>query len=188
MGYQMDVYIYNLPPIKTCKPTEWCLKGRNGNPVCYALRNNHLFKTVQKGIKERYELSKKQCFVPLMVYEIQKKKVKFFRFHSSGDFYSEGYVRKVIDIVRQCPNTLFRTSTRRRDLTSVIQELNSLPNMIVRESLDSAVPDPVMSLPFAAFDTLDIVRTQESYKCLNHCPSCDYYCWKHPVNINFSMH
>lgn len=182
------VYLFNLPPIKTCTPTAWCLKGKNGKPACYALRNNFLLSNVVEGFRYRYLNSKKDNFVDRMISEIQRTNVEFFRFHSSGDFYSEKYVKKVIEIVHNCPNTLFRSTTRRRDLTKIIQELNSLPNMIVRESLDSERREPKMGLPFAALDDLLIVQEQNPYKCKNSCPVCDYYCWKHPINTCFKQH
>ena len=35
-----------------------------------------------------------------MVEEINRKEVEYFRFHASGDFYNESYVRKVIAIAK----------------------------------------------------------------------------------------
>ncbi len=187
MGKQ--VYLFNLPPIKTCTPTEWCLGANNNNkPNCYALKNQFLFPNVKKGMQERYEASLKDDFVDRMVFEFSKAKPKYFRFHSSGDFYSEEYVNKIIDIASTFPDTLFRTTTRRRDLTSVIFELNKLPNFIVRESLDSERPIPVMGLPFAALDSLDVVQNEKSYACPNDCPTCDYYCWIDSTNMHFKEH
>ncbi|MBN2052578.1 hypothetical protein JW756_03680 [Candidatus Woesearchaeota archaeon] len=180
-----EVYIFNLPPKKTCTPTAWCLYGRNGKPACYALRNRYVFPSVISALEERHALSLQEDFVERMSEEIKRKKAIFFRFHSAGDFYSEEYARKVIEISKSCPNTLFRTTTRRRDLTDVLQELNSLPNFIVRESLDNERPKPVMGLPFTALSHMDIVKKEKTYRCLDDCPACDYYCWQHRDNINF---
>jgi len=180
------VFLYNLPPKKTCTPTHWCLKGRNGKPACYALRNNFNLQSVIKAAQARLEFSKGPEFVGSMVQAIQRKKPEFFRFHSSGDFYSEEYARKVIQIAQQCPETLFRTTTRRRDLTNVLQELNSLPNFIVRESLDSERSEPEMGLPFAALASLKIVNPDTDYHCLDDCVKCNYSCWKEDFNMYFN--
>lgn len=180
-----EVYLFNLPPLLTCTPTNWCLHGRNENPACYALRSRFLWGNAVKGAKRRLETSKQDDFVEIMVKETNKKQIKYFRFHSSGDFYSQEYVRKAMDIAEQCPDTLFRTTTRRRDLTEILQELNSLPNFIVRESLDIERPEPGMGLPFAALSFLDIVKREEAYKCKNNCTACGHYCWEHPVNMYF---
>ncbi|MFA5887376.1 MAG: hypothetical protein WC852_01555 [Candidatus Nanoarchaeia archaeon] len=179
-----NVYLFNLPPVLTCTPTDWCLRGMNGKPRCYALRNNFLFKTVKKGAKVRYELSKQDNFIDLMAEEINKKEVEYFRFHSSGDFYNESYVRKVIAIAERCPGTLFRTTTRRRDLTDVIQELDSVPNFIVRESLDHERQTPQMGLLFAALASLPV--SKNAYNCLEDCAKCKYHCWHQRENMSFA--
>jgi hypothetical protein len=182
------VYLFNLPPKQTCTPTHWCLHGKDGKPACYAQRNNFNLPSVVKSARERLRLSRRQDFVSRMVEEIHKKNPGFFRWHSSGDFYSEEYVRKIIDIVSQCPDVLFRTTTRRRDLADVIQELNDLPNMIVRESLDYERPEPVMGLPYAALSSLAIVQQGKPLKCVNDCTKCGHKCWKKPVNMYFEEH
>ncbi|MBN2458989.1 hypothetical protein JXB28_01785 [Candidatus Woesearchaeota archaeon] len=180
-----EVYLFNLPPVKTCTPTSWCLEGRNGKPSCYALRGYYTFKNVSDRLDQRLEITKQEDFVERMSEEIQKKKVVFFRFHASGDFYSEEYALKVGEIAKNCPNTLFRTTTRRRDLAEVVKELNAIPNLIVRESLDWERPIPVLGLPFAALRSLPIVKKSSAYACISDCIKCEYYCWQHKVNMHF---
>lgn len=179
-----DVYLFNLPPVLTCTPTDWCLHGKDGKPRCYALRNNFLFPTVKKGAAARYKLSNQDDFIDSMVEEISKNQVEYFRFHSSGDFYSEGYVRKVIAIAERCPDTLFRTTTRRRDLADVIKELNAVPNFIVRESLDHERQTPKMGLPVAALASLPAAKS--AYACKDDCVECKYHCWQSRESISFA--
>jgi len=183
-----EVYLFNLPPVKTCTPTKWCLGRKDSKPNCYALRGNFIFPSVKQSARERYEASILDDFVDRMSLEIEKTDPKYFRFHASGDFYSEAYVKKIIEITKNFPGTLFRATTRRRDLTNIIRELNSLPNFIVRESLDTERRRPRMKLPFAAIDSLEIVQEADSYQCLDSCPKCDHYCWKNPVNMHFAQH
>ncbi|NCN87190.1 hypothetical protein GW932_05130 [archaeon] len=183
-----DVFIFNLPAKKTCTPTDWCLHGSNGKPRCYALRNNYTFGNVQKSLEERYELSKQEDFPEKVIEFLHKKKAKYFRIHSSGDFYSEEYVSKWIEIAKNCPDTKFRSTTHRKDLASKIEELNSLPNVIIRESLETSSPNPSMNLPFAALSSLDVVKNNESYHCPNMCEPCGYTCWEKPVNMDFDEH
>ncbi len=183
-----EVFLFNLPPIKTCTPTKWCLEGDNGKPVCYALKGNFVFENVKRGAMERFEASKRSDFVESMCVEIEKVHPKYFRFHASGDFYSEEYVGKVMKIASQFPDTFFRTTTRRRDLKDAILELANLPNFIVRESLDTCRTTPGMGLPFAALDFLDVVNNKDSYLCPNDCPSCGYHCWENRKNMHFEQH
>jgi len=188
MGKDGKVWAFNLPAIITCTPTKWCLAKKGKEQNCYALKGNYKFPKVQKSYRERLELSKKDDFVERMIHEIDKRNPTYFRFHSSGDFYSEEYVKKVIEIAENSPDVLFRTTTRRRDLTKIIQELNSLPNFIVRESLDTERTTPKMNLPFAALSQLDIVSKSNSYECKNDCPKCGYYCWGNSVDMHFIEH
>ena len=179
-----NVYLFNLSPVLTCTPSDWCLHGLNGKPRCYALRNNFLFPTVKKGATARYRLSQQDDFIDAMVEEINRKEVEYFRFHASGDFYNESYVRKVIAIAKRCPDTLFRTTTRRRDLADVIKELDAVPNFIVRESLDHERQTPRIGLKVAALDLLPV--SKDAYKCLEDCAKCNYHCWHHRENMSFA--
>lgn len=183
-----EVYLFNLPPIETCTPTDWCLHGKNGKSACYALGGNFVFENVRRGAMERFEVSKQADFVERMCDEIAKVRPKYFRFHSSGDFYSEEYVGKVMEIASAFPQTLFRTTTRRRDLQASIKELAALPNFIVRESLDSCRTTLEMGLPFAALDFLDVVKNNNSYLCKNDCVECGYHCWEDSGNMHFKQH
>ncbi len=183
-----NVYIFNIPAKKTCTPTSWCLEGKNGKPACYALRNNFLLPNAMASAERRYTQSKSEGFVEEMSNFIKNKKVKYFRIHSSGDFYSEDYVEKWIEIAKNCPETKFRSSTHRRDLIDKIEDLNSLPNVIVRESLDNSLREPETKLKFSALSSLEIVNKESSYHCLNSCEKCGHYCWEHRENINFDEH
>jgi hypothetical protein len=180
------VYLFNLPPHLTCKPTKWCLKGRDGKPACYARRNNFTLKTAKDAALRRYKASKRKDFVEKMLEEFEKIDPEFFRWHSGGEFYSEEYVDKVREIVRNTPNTLFRTTTRRRDLAKSLRKLAKLPNMIVRESLDQEVSKPTMRLPVAALSDLPIAK--DMFLCPNDCDVCKYHCWKEPCDMCFEEH
>lgn len=180
-----EVYMFNLPAKETCTPTDWCLHGYNGKPACYALRGRCIWSNVIMGAKNRYALSKRDDFADLMTQAINKKQVKFMRIHASGDFYSSDYVKKIIEVASACPKTLFRTTTRRRDLSSELQELNSLSNFIVRESLDDERYSTAMNLPFAALSHLDIAKQNEIYLCKEDCTECKHHCWKNRCNVAF---
>lgn len=182
------VYIFNLPPLKTCTPSSWCLGKDLGKPRCYALRNNFTFPSVIKSSEERYMLSHSKDFSHEMIEFIQKKNIKYFRIHSSGDFYSKDYIDKWIKIAKKCEKTKFRSTTRRRDLIDKIEELNNLSNVIIRESLDDEVSEPKTNLNFAALSHLKIVQERPVYKCKDNCEICEHYCWGNRVNVCFDEH
>ena len=79
-----DVGIWNLPPIRTCRPSAWCMEH------CYAQRNNFLLPSVLKSLAWRFEQSQLPGFVSQMIAEMSQ--FEFFRIHASGDFYSKAYI------------------------------------------------------------------------------------------------
>ena len=142
--------------------------------------------SVQKATLARYRASKRKDFVEKVLAELKRFQPRFFRWHSGGDFYSEEYVKKVIEIVKNTPDTLFRTTTRRRDLAKPLSQLAALPNMIVRESLDTDFPKPTMGLPVAAISSLPIARGM--FVCLNDCEACGHHCWQEACDMCFHEH
>lgn len=181
-----DVYIFNLPPVKTCRPTKWCREN------CYALKGNFQLPSAKQAAQWRYQISKSPNFVDLVVREIQRHRVRLVRLHSSGDFYGPEYIKKWIEIARRCPQTLFRTTTRRRDFSRLIHRLNSLPNFIIRESLDISSPRPTLKLPVAATDEIPsvqkLLKAKKIVFCPNNCRKCGYFCWHQRQSVCFAPH
>lgn len=173
--YGRQVFAFNLPAPGTCKPTRWCAAN------CYAqsTRLNKLHR------KERYEISLSKEFPDLVIGEIKKKKIKLVRIHSTGDFYSRNYVKKWMKIAENCPDTVFRTSTRRRDLTRDILKLNVFKNLVARESLDPSRVRPSMNLSIAAVEGTPM--TEKFFRCRVDCQECGYYCWYHKTNISLPI-
>ena len=182
----LDVFIFNLPPLSTCRPTRWCRAN------CYALKGNFRFPSVSRAAKKRHSASQLPNFVDMVVEEIGRRHVAMVRLHSSGDFYSRAYVRKWIEVARRCPKTIFRTTTKRRDLAKEIRQLNRLPNFIVRESLDCSSSQPTMGIGLAMVDNVPGVKEQaiqgKIFRCINNCPACGYTCWKKRQNVCFAPH
>jgi len=176
-----SVAIFNLPPLKTCTPTEWCKK------LCYAMRGKHGLPNVKVGVAFRLQESKKKGFVGKAVKAIKGKR-KYVRIHASGDFYSEEYVKKWIDIALKCPDTLFLAFTKRRDLERPIKALAKLKNVKVRESLDCSQTKPTMGLKFAAVDNFKTPRRKEVINCAGGCPECGYRCWHENKDVILPQH
>jgi hypothetical protein len=190
------VFFYNLPPgmatedepYRTCTPTKWC------DDHCYAQKNNFLLQNVIDSHFERYHFSLGEDFAEQVVEFVKKRnkyarkyKVELIRLHVAGDFYSPEYVEKWTEIgetlLSVSPKTLLRTTTRRRDLKSEIRKLDSLENMIVRESLDDCIKRPTMDLPFTAPEYLDIAQEGEVHMCPDDCQKCGYFCWVDEGNV-----
>jgi len=173
-----NVMTFSLPPVITCRPSKWCLKGRDGKPRCYALRGRMTWPNVTRSFRRNYEASKKPNFVDRIVSEIEEKGLPYFRIHVAGDFYSASYARKWIEIANRCPGVLFRTTTRRVDHVKWMYKLDKLPNMSVRESIDPISPVPKTKLRVASAGVVLPIR--KKIMCQDDCEQCGHRCWTSP--------
>lgn len=107
---EVNFFIWNIPAKLTCpNSTAHCRKE------CYAVKSEKRFpETVLKARHDNWEMSKLPTFVDDMVYFIlkglknQRKPKLIVRIHESGDFYSQEYADKWMEIIRkvnsQCPD------------------------------------------------------------------------------------
>lgn len=119
---------------------EICIAAtKSCSAACYAKKHFYKLEVTQKVHKNNYISSLSDSFSIQMISIIQNIKPKVLRIHTSGDFYSDKYVKKWIDIICACPNTKFFTYTRvweKEYLLSYLKVLNSLSNMILWCSID----------------------------------------------------
>lgn len=105
-----NIRSFNLPAIKTCPgATKQCVK------YCYARKGNFKFEAVQDMYTENLKLSLSENFVEEMDKELSSNE-RYFRIHSSGDFYSVDYYRKWVKIARYNPHIIFLAFTRNTDI------------------------------------------------------------------------
>jgi len=165
------VLTWSLPPITTCRPSTWCIKN------CYAQKGTFRFKNVKEALDRNLIASKQEDFEEKVIGQINRAQTRFVRIHVSGDFYSEEYIDKWINIVQACKQSIFLFYTRRSDFITKIEELSKEPNVAAFESLDETMNQRLMSfIPFAtvedsAFDSL------ADRKCDMGCAECNYKCW-----------
>lgn len=98
------IFCFNLPPISTCPCAGEC------KSYCYALQSAKRWPSVRKGLAKRFLLSTTRNFVDQIVPECEGK--RYIRIHSSGDFYSEEYVRQWRMIALSNPNVQFYAYTK----------------------------------------------------------------------------
>jgi hypothetical protein len=171
--------IFNLPPLKTCTPSEWCREH------CYALYGRHCWSTVKESQKWRYKQSLKNDFVNKMIQEIRNRKsLKFIRIHLAGDFYSKEYIDKWAQIAEALPEYTFRVNTKRVDFMKYIKQ-RFPKNIIVRESTDPSRKSHGL-FPQAAVEGTP--GSKRFFWCIDNCNRCKYYCFLHPKrNIVFKQ-
>ena len=120
--------MFNLPATK-----EVCGKICKG---CYAMKEQTRFPAVLIAREGRFTEAKQSDFVAKIQGELDKKrkKPKYFRIHSSGDFFSQEYVNDWQQIAEQNPDIIFYAYTKRcgdYDFSKV----RDLENFILIDSL-----------------------------------------------------
>ena len=90
----------------TCPKADACLK------YCYASKGAYNYLVVKNKLLQNFEATKKADFTKLMLTEIDKKKTKAVRIHSSGDFYNKSYLNKWIKIAENRPEITFYAYTK----------------------------------------------------------------------------
>lgn len=169
------VGIFNLPPLKTCIPSDWCRE------YCYGLQGRFIWHSIKKTLEWRYQQSLKDDFVDKMVDEIKRRKrIKYVRPHITGDFYSLSYLCRWFVIAKRCPDILFRITTRRQDLLYFMKKYKP-KNFIVRESTDNT-RKPTGLFPQASIQ--GVKGAEEFFVCIDDCEKCKFYCYHNPtVNV-----
>ena len=103
---------------------------------CYALKAQVRFPTtVMPSRIAKYEASLKPDFTQQIINELTntKKRYNYVRVHSAGEFYSQEYLNKWVDIATAMPNITFYAFTKRlKDFDFNV--LKSLPNFVVINS------------------------------------------------------
>tara|TARA_B110000285_G_scaffold191125_1_gene218733 strand:- start:768 stop:1376 length:609 start_codon:yes stop_codon:yes gene_type:complete len=105
------VFNFGIPAYKSASGKLTCPMAKECIKFCYARKGAYIWSNVQPAFEKRYQLSKTEEFVDIMVDEIVKKKVEYVRVHDSGDFYSPKYLQKWMDIANLLPNVRFYTYT-----------------------------------------------------------------------------
>jgi len=171
-----SVGIFNLPPLLTCTPSEWCLKH------CYALKGRFLWTTTKEAYYWRYSQSLMKNFAEKMISEINwRRSIKYVRVHISGDFYSCDYIDKWVRIAKTLPEIIFRTNTRRLEGFQKYMRKVFPQNFVVRESTDPT-RNSLGIFPQAAIKGTP--GSKKFFICKDDCAKCNFYCWCNPeVNV-----
>ena len=168
--------------------------------LCYGNKGAYLFtKKVHLGkgrpIEDyssyrNYTATKDPDFVPVMIDELKKMQDKFvreghkgeqlFRPHPTGDLYSEEYIKKWQDIVKNVPEIKFGFYTRSWRIPKLhkeLKELSKLPNANMLASTDPTSGKPVDWLPESGIggsytDTCRTCKCEKGEKTCAECKHC----------------
>jgi len=152
--------IFDLPCIKTCKPNLTCHK------YCYAKKSLR-YPAVGPCRERNLKATKLKSFVKDMIQALSKKRNNIVRIHSSGDFYSVGYIKKWFEIMRSMPDKKFYAYTKRDDLFTKKMLLDKPDNFTLIFSFDGIKDsDDIETLKIHKFDKIAVV-----HKTKSNCPA-----------------
>lgn len=166
------VGVWNLPAIETCPgKTKMC------EAKCYARKAERHYPQVLPA-RHRNLRAAQEDFVGRMVKLICLSGVQWLRIHESGDFFSQEYLDKWIEISRSLPGVRFLafTASHFLDFTDVPANLSIL---------FSVWPDTLV-LPAGR---KAYAGTGEGWKCPKDCgPGECTFCWEQTEDVVFDLH
>lgn len=181
--------IFNLPSGMSCPgQTDLCKK------ICYAKKAERMYPQTLPYRLRMYELSLRKDFVSIMREEIKRvtqanKKVKIttIRVHESGDFYSQAYVNKWLEISMEFTGIKFYAYTK-----SFFLDFSKRPsNFVIKLSLDPTSDSSALGT-VGDFDGVTWISNtgkdiEEFKTCGGSCNTCSI-CWETKLNVEFKKH
>ena len=134
------VFHFSLPAATTCPG-----KSKLCHSRCYALKNRFQYPQVQERLEWNYQKAKRRDFVDRLVDELYRKGILAMRWHVSGDIFSPGYARKILEIVGRSSHTthwLYFRSWRTKTIFPILKAISLVPNMHAWFSCDAETGYP----------------------------------------------
>ena len=184
---KMPGHAYGLPA-KECKTGSKLAKVEGSTcSSCYALKGCYVFKVVQAAQYKRLESIKHPGWVRAMAAQINAKRVKFFRWHDSGDVQNLKHLAKIFEVARRSPDVAHWMPTREAWVKKYLHKAPA--NLVVRFSatmVDQAAPE---SWPHTSTVVTDPAKaTCPAPKQDNACGDCRA-CWNPEVkNVAYLAH
>ena len=173
-------------PAKECK-TGAKLRKIKGSVCygCYALKGCYVFPDVQAAQYKRLKSIKKKKWIEAMAHQINSKKVKFFRWHDSGDVQNLEHLNKIYEVCKLSPTVKHWMPTRE---AWILDHVTRAPdNLIIRFSMPMVNQAAAGSWP----NTSTVVTsgaTCPAPKQGGKCQTCRA-CWNHNIkNVAYGKH
>lgn len=175
---------FNLPR-HTCEAfrTPICDK------YCYAKHAAFTFPSTQAAMRRNYEESLLKDFADIIIEQLRQKRVKYVRLHPSGDFYSEEYYEKWVQIAKRSPRVRFMAFTRNPYIDFSMAPANLKIYFSIdqtTEKVNNTVQLQAILRPYngdwAAVKHMQ--RFENGFACASKCKSCKS-CWYAKFNVVF---
>lgn len=186
---KMPCYSWSLEAIATCPASI----GVDGELVdackgCYATTGNYRFKNVKAPRVHNREDWKREQWIGDMVAELDSS--RYFRWFDSGDMYNLSLAHKILEVMKQTPWCKHWLPTRMHKFAkfkTVIEQMEALPNVVVRKSSDSVLGETIEGqctstiIPDIEAAT-DAMTVCEAYSREGKCGPCRK-CWDKDVKV-----
>ena len=200
---KMPCRSWSLQALETCKGAY----DINGEVVkacqgCYALKGNYRFSNVKKSRAHNLEDCKRDAWVDDMVLELDND--RYFRWFDSGDIANIRLAKKILEVMKRTPwcNHWLPTRTYKFEaFRKILEEMNALPNVVVRYSSDSTDGEKKVydrrGKEIKAKYTSSVLKEYIESKGNHLCPSskqdgkclrCRACCSKDVTNVNYLFH
>ena len=155
---------------------------------CYAATGNYRFSNVKAPREHNRQDWKRDSWVSDMVAELDND--RYFRWFDSGDMYSLGLAKKILQVMQQTPWVKHWLPTRMHKFSkfaSVINDMQALSNVVVRLSSDSVTGDTIAGqttstiIP-SAEDATETMTVCRAYERQGKCGSCRA-CWAKDTQV-----
>jgi hypothetical protein len=155
---------------------------------CYAVGGNYRFSNVKAPREHNRQDWKRQDWVADMVAELDND--RYFRWFDSGDMYSLGLAKKILQVMQQTPWVKHWLPTRMHKFSkfaSVISDMQALSNVVVRLSSDSVTGDTIpgqttSTIIPSAEDAAETMTVCRAYERQGKCGSCRA-CWSKDTQV-----
>jgi hypothetical protein len=162
------VVVWSLPPLITCPgKTQECAK------FCYARRLYTLRPNIRPNREVNLIVSKSKRFVSLATRKLKEIGLGYVRVHEMGDFYSETYAQKWMQIARNLPSMKFLAFTKSW-FPYVYQDRPS--NFTIVYSIWPDTKKVIEELPAAIVLSAKQYDSTVGLKCNGKCSQC-FGCW-----------
>jgi len=177
------IWAFNLPRSSCHHKTEYCDK------YCYAKRGTFATTGVKRAMTLNLRESMKDDFVDRIVGQIRAFYIRYVRIHPSGDFYSQEYVDKWLEIAKQRPETHFLVYTRNYEA-----DFSQRPNNFkIYYTIDEATTtfNQTIERTATVFKSREDFKHMErrpdgSFVCESKCHSCKA-CFAGTIDIAFKL-
>jgi hypothetical protein len=124
--FNTRLFNFSIPAYRSKSGQVTCPLAGDCVKFCYAKKGFYLLSA--QYAEKKYEITKKDNFINLMIDDIKRKKANYIRVHDSGDYYSKKYLNKWLKIAKSLPSVKFYSYTNNINQIKKAYSKKEIPN------------------------------------------------------------